>query len=65
MAEKNKDRLGLQKINFILLALAAVLIVIGYVIMYLNEITVSPLLLTGVYVCLIPVALLYKPKNRE
>ena len=60
-----KDRLGLTRINFLLLALAAILIVAGYFIMSLNEITVSPLLLTGVYVVLIPFALLYRPKPKE
>lgn len=60
-----KDRLGLTKINFLLLALAAILVVAGYFIMSLNEITVSPLLLTGVYVVLIPFALLYRPKPKE
>lgn len=61
----HKDRLGLTRINFLLLALAAILIVAGYFIMSLNEITVSPLLLTGVYVVLIPFALLYRPKPKE
>jgi len=63
MAEK-KDRLGLGRINFLLLALAAILLVAGYFIMSLNEITVSPLILGGVYVLLIPFALLYRPKSK-
>lgn len=61
----DKNKLGLQKINYILLAVAAILLVLGYVIMSQNEITVSPLILAGVYVVFIPFALLYKPKNKD
>lgn len=61
----NNNKLGLGKINFILLAIAAVLLVLGYFIMSLNEITISPLLLTAVYIVLIPLALLYRPKDKN
>ncbi len=64
MANKN-DRLQLGKVNFILLAVAAVLLIAGYVIMSLNEIAVSPLLLAAVYVLIIPLALLYKAKPKD
>jgi hypothetical protein len=64
MAPK-KDRLGLGKINFLLLALAAILLIAGYFIMSLNEITISPLILAGVYMLLIPFALLYRPSPKE
>ena len=60
MAAKDKDRLGLKSINYILLVISTVIIGLGYLIMRLNDITVSPLLLTAVYVFLIPFALLYK-----
>jgi membrane protein YdbS with pleckstrin-like domain len=63
MGQKNKDRLQLGKINFLLLLLAAVLLVIGYFIMSLNEIVISPVILAAVYVLLIPFALLYQPKK--
>ncbi len=64
MATKNKERLPLTRLNYLLLVLAAVLLVIGYLIMSMNEITVSPLILIGVYVFLIPFALLYRPKKK-
>ncbi|HNT52370.1 MAG TPA: hypothetical protein PKH19_03140 [Candidatus Syntrophosphaera sp.] len=64
MANKN-DRLQLGKVNFILLAVAAVLLIAGYVIMSLNEIAISPLLLAAVYVLIIPLALLYKAKPKD
>lgn len=64
MIKDKKDRLGLTKVNFMLLGLAAVLMVIAYIIMSFNEITVSPIILAIVYVFLIPVALLYRPKER-
>ncbi len=64
MSQKNKDKLQLGKINFLLLLLAAILLVVGYFIMSLNEIVVSPLILVAVYVVLIPFALLYQPKKQ-
>ena len=64
MIKNKKDRLHLSKINYILLALAAVLMVVAYVIMSFNEITISPIMLAIVYVFLIPFALLYRPKER-
>lgn len=64
MSQSNKERLHLGKINFILLALAAVLLILGYFIMSFNEITVSPVILAIVYVVLIPFALLYQPKKQ-
>lgn len=65
MPDPKKDRLQLGKVNFLLLALAAALLVIGYFIMSLNDIVVSPVLLSLVYVILIPFALLYKAKPRD
>jgi hypothetical protein len=64
MSNKNTNKLHLGKLNFLLLALAAVLLIAGYVIMSLNEISVSPVLLTIVYVILIPFALLYHPEKK-
>ena len=62
---KNNKRLHLGKVNFLLLILAAVLLIVGYVIMSLNEITISPILLLLVYAFLIPFALLYKNNPKE
>ena len=64
MSNKTKDRLHLGKVNFMLLALAAVLLIVGYFIMSFNEITVSPVILAIVYVILIPFALLYQPQKK-
>ena len=65
MAKQTKDRLGLGKINFLILALAAVLMVLGYIIMSMNEISISPIILAVVYVAIIPLALLYRPNEKE
>ncbi|HOC96009.1 MAG TPA: hypothetical protein PK802_07215 [Candidatus Cloacimonadota bacterium] len=62
---KNDKRLHLGKVNFLLLILAAVLLIVGYVIMSFNEITISPILLLLVYAFLIPFALLYKNRPKE
>ena len=61
---KNNDRLQLGPVNFIILGVAAVLLILGYVIMSANEITISPLLLILAYVVLIPFGLLYKANPR-
>ena len=64
MPKNKKDLIGLKKANFLLLILAAILLIVGYIIMSFNDITVSPILLSLVYVALIPFALLYKPKEK-
>lgn len=60
----HKDKLGLNKINFLILLIAAILLVIGYIIMAQNDIIISPLILAAVYVVIIPLALLYKPRPK-
>ena len=62
---KNNDRLQLGPVNFIILGVAAGLLILGYVIMSANEITISPLLLILAYVVLIPFGLLYKSKPKD
>ncbi|MGC9361315.1 MAG: hypothetical protein ACP5F3_00125 [Candidatus Syntrophosphaera sp.] len=62
---KNKERLHFGRLNLIILIIAAVLLILGYIIMSFNEITISPLILVAVYVVLVPLALLYKGKSRE
>lgn len=62
---KKKERLHFDRVNLIILILAAVLLILGYIIMSFNEINVSPLILVTVYVVLVPLALLYKGKSRE
>lgn len=64
MAKKN-DRLQLGKANYLILILAAILLILGYIIMSFNEITISPLILAAVYVFVIPFALLYKSRPRD
>jgi len=57
-----KDRLHLSRINYILLGLATLMVTAGYIIMSLNDITISPILLTLAYVVVIPLALLIRRK---
>ena len=59
------NRLHLEKLNVLLLVLAGVLLIAGYIIMSFNEITISALLLVFTYVFLIPFALLYHPKKKD
>lgn len=65
MKNKIYDRLNLSTINFVLLAVAIVVIIIGYIVMKyagddLGDKTLSPIILTIGYVVLIPLALFYK-----
>ncbi len=62
--EDEKNKLHLGKINYILLLIAAIVLVIGYIIMSFNEISVSPILLVLAYAVIIPFALLYQPKKK-
>ncbi len=62
--DKEKERLRLGKINMLLLVLAAIVLVLAYVIMSFNEISISPVLLLIAYVVIIPVALLWQSRKR-
>jgi len=62
--EDEKNKLHLGKINYILLLIAAIVLVVGYIIMSFNEISVSPILLVLAYAVIIPFALLYQPKKK-
>lgn len=64
MPNKTKDRIGLAKANYILLIISAIILIAGYFIMSLNEITISPILLILAYVVIIPFALLWKPRQK-
>jgi len=64
MAKQKKERLGLGRVNYLILLVALVLLIVGYIIMSTNEITVSPSLLALVYVIIIPFGLLYRPKAK-
>ncbi len=62
--DKEKERLRLGKINMLLLVIAAIILVLAYVIMSFNEISISPVLLLIAYVVIIPFALLWQPSKR-
>ncbi len=64
MAKQKKERLGLGRVNYLILLVALVLLIVGYIIMSMNEITVSPILLALVYVIIIPFGLLYRSKAK-
>ncbi|HQB98067.1 MAG: hypothetical protein RBQ67_02095 [Candidatus Cloacimonadaceae bacterium] len=64
MPHKDNDRIGLGKANYILLIVAAIILIAGYFIMSANEITISPILLIIAYVIVIPFALLWRPRQK-
>jgi len=65
MSKKEHNRLNLGKTNIILLIVAAILLIAGYLVMTLNEINVSPVLLLIAYAVVIPIALLLPPKKGD
>jgi dipeptide/tripeptide permease len=64
MPKKKEDRIQLGKANYGLLIISAIILILGYVIMSFNEITISPILLVAAYVIIIPIALLWRPAQK-
>jgi len=62
--DDEKNKLHLNRTNFILLLVAAIVLVVGYIIMSFNEISISPILLVIAYAVIVPFALLYHPKKK-
>ncbi len=66
MQKKDKpDRLGLGTANYLLMLLAVVLLTVGFIVMTMNDIVISPILLTLAYVVVIPVSLLIRFKKKD
>nr|MDK2850246.1 hypothetical protein [Candidatus Cloacimonadota bacterium] len=64
MPKKQTERFKLTKLNYILLVAGIVVLILGYGIMSLNEITISPIILMVAYLVIIPIALLWNPKQK-
>ena len=64
MSKKEDERLHLGKANYLILIVSAIVLILGYVIMSFNEITISPIILMIAYVIIIPFALLWHPKKK-
>ncbi len=64
MSKKEDERLHLGKANYLILIVSAIALILGYVIMSYNEITISPILLLIAYAIIIPFALLWHPKKK-
>ena len=62
--KEEKNKLHLNRINFILLLIAAIVLVAGYIIMSFNDISLSLVVLVFAYALIIPFALLYQPKKK-
>lgn len=59
------ERFQFGKINLIILILALVLILVGYLILYSGDRTISPVILVLSYVVLIPLAFIIKPNGKN
>ncbi len=64
MSKQEKERLHLGKANYLILIISAIVLILGYVILSFNEITISPIILSIAYVIIIPFALLWHPKKK-
>lgn len=64
MSKKEEERLHLGKANYLILIISALVLILGYVIMSFNEITISPIILMVAYAIIIPFALLWHPKKK-
>lgn len=64
MSQKERNRINLGPLNYLLLLVAAIILIAGYFIMSLNEISISPVLLILAYVVIIPIALLVPGKRK-
>ncbi|MDI3503303.1 MAG: hypothetical protein PWP64_239 [Candidatus Cloacimonadota bacterium] len=64
MPKQDKNRIQLGKANYLLLLISAVILILAYVIMSFNEITISPILLVIAYMIIIPIALLWRPAQK-
>lgn len=58
-------RFVFEKINLVILVLALVLIMVGYILLGKGDRTVSPVLMVISYVVLIPGAFLIQPKDKS
>ncbi len=65
MNKKESKRLNLGKINYLLLLAAAILLIVGYLVMSMNEINISPVILIVAYLAIIPLALLVPGGRKE
>lgn len=64
MPKQDKNRIQLGKANYLLLIISAIILILAYVIMSFNEITISPILLVIAYMIIIPIALLWRPAQK-
>lgn len=65
MSEKEDKRLGLKRANYLCLIASIILLTLGFIIMGLNDITISPILMTIAYVIVIPLSLLWRSSKRD
>lgn len=59
------ERFNFTKTNLIILILAIVLLVVGYIVLSTGDRTISPIILVISYVVLIPLAFLLKKNDKN
>lgn len=65
---KQKDetiKAPFTKVNYIIMGIALLFIVLGYIFLGIGDITISPVLLTLGYCVLFPIGIIYKKKRKK
>lgn len=63
--KKDEESLGFTKINYILMAVGLGMIVIGYILLGIGDITGAPILLVLGYCAVLPLAILLGKKEKS
>jgi len=62
--KKSEDSLGFNRLNYILIAVGLGMIVLGYILLAVGDITGAPILLVLGYCAVLPIALLINRKSK-
>lgn len=63
--KKSKETLGFTRINYILMAVGLAIIVVGYILLAVGDITGAPILLVLGYCAVLPLAILMSKKHKD
>ena len=62
--KKSEETLGFSKVNYILMAVGLVMIIVGYILLSVGDISGAPILLVLGYCAVLPLAILWGKKSR-
>ncbi|MCP4582420.1 MAG: DUF3098 domain-containing protein [candidate division Zixibacteria bacterium] len=62
---KNEESLGFGKLNYVLMAVGLGMIVLGYILLAVGDITGAPILLVIGYCAVLPTAILISQRSKQ